>query len=126
MLRSDGCRTMGQILVLRELMHNIQFKNGLDEIPQVSDPVSASVFLYFKYRATTYEVAFGSVRPSLRLRRRSDILKPPYPSIPPVLILKTMFDGAGHRLEQQWCSVVRIPPNLDLSAISLLSIKLVM
>jgi hypothetical protein len=40
--RLDGCRTIGysQILVLREIMHNIQMKSGLEEMPKVSDRVS--------------------------------------------------------------------------------------
>jgi hypothetical protein len=40
--RLDGCRTIGysQILVLKEIMHNIQMKSGLEETPKVSDRVS--------------------------------------------------------------------------------------
>jgi hypothetical protein len=40
--RLDGCRTIGysQILVLKEIMHKIQMKTGLEEMPKVSDRVS--------------------------------------------------------------------------------------
>jgi hypothetical protein len=40
--RLDGCRTIGysQIMVIREIMHNIQLKSGLEEMPKVSDRVS--------------------------------------------------------------------------------------
>ena len=40
--RLDGCRTIGysQILTLREIMHKIQVKSGLEQIPKVSDRVS--------------------------------------------------------------------------------------
>jgi hypothetical protein len=40
--RLDGCRTIGysQGLVLKQIMHNIQVKSGLEVMPKVSDRVS--------------------------------------------------------------------------------------
>jgi hypothetical protein len=40
--RLDGCRTIGysQILILREIVHEIQMKSESEETPKISDRVS--------------------------------------------------------------------------------------